>query len=261
MSKFCTQCGERLEDDARFCTKCGALSDAAPAPENPNVFDNAVEKMRPVVNSAMEKAEDLVQKAKNIHFDEVVETAKKDPKKMLVPAIAALAVIALVIVLILSLGGQPYTKAVDTMFDAMFRGKVDKIEKMAPPEYWEYAEDHYDLDLEDVIDDMSDALEDTLEDFEDEYGNNLRFSYEVQKEEQLSERKRKKLAEALEDKYDVDADEVKDAYALKLKMTIKGSEDDDTEKVEMTAVKIGKTWYLVTANDSYSSVGFLVEGF
>lgn len=33
MSKFCTNCGATLDDDAVFCPECGARFDAAPAPE------------------------------------------------------------------------------------------------------------------------------------------------------------------------------------------------------------------------------------
>ena len=259
MSKFCVKCGAQLMDDDRFCTKCGAPVDGTvAAPETPNVFSNAVDKMKPLVNGAMDKADELVRKAKNIDVDEIMETAKKDPKKLLIPAIAAVAVVAVavVLILILGMGGKPYTKALDLMVDVIAKGKMEKIEQMAPAEYWEYMEDWRDIDLDDNIDEISDAWEDMMEEWEDDYGDKIKVSYEIQKEEKLSDRKLKKLANALEENYDIDTEDVMEAYEIKVKLTIKGSDDDDTEKTEMVMVKIGKSWYMVTASSDYSQVSF-----
>lgn len=258
MSKVCFNCGEIIEDDSSFCTKCGTRQDAtAAAPENkPNAFAEAVDNMKPAVNEALEKgkamAGEIAEKVKSVKVDDLVAKAKAEPVKYLVPALAAVAVV--LVVLIVLLAGKPYTGALNTMMDVVGKGKVEKIEKMAPAEYWDYFEDMYDTDVEDMIDEMSDAWEEAIEDMEDEYGDNIKVKYKVVKEKKLSDRKLSKLADALDDQYDIDGDTVKAAYDLEVEMTIKGSEDDDTNETDLSVVKIGGKWYLIsyyTSGDGY----------
>jgi len=254
MSKVCFNCGEILDDDSKFCTKCGTGMDTeAPAPEKKSdAITEAVDKVKPAVNEALEKgkevAGEIAQKVKAIKVDELLAKAKAEPVKFLIPVAAVAVVIVLLVVL---LSAKPYTGAVKTMLDVVGKGKVEKLEKMAPAEYWDYFEDKYNMDVDDAIDEMEDAWEDSMDAMEEEYGDNVKLKYKVLKAKKLSDRKISKIADALDDQYDIDGDTVKAAYDLELEMTIKGSEDDDTNEMDVTVVKIGGKWYLI----SYSSYG------
>jgi len=160
--------------------------------------------------------------------------------------IAAAAVVVLIVLLALVFGGGGMTKPIDTMIDVSFKGKVEKIKDMAPAEYWEYMEDEYDMDIDDVIDEAEEEFDDMIDSLEDEYGDNIRVSYKVEKKKKLSDKKLEGIAEALADAYDLDEGDFTEAYELDLEMTIKGSEDDDSDDNEMTVIKYKGKWYAIS---------------
>ena len=123
-----------------------------------------------------------------------------------------------------------------------FEGNVDKLEKLAPEEYWIWYEDEYGLDL----DDIKEEIEDNQEELEDEYGKNISVTIDVEKEKQLSDKKVENIANALEDQYDIDAKSVTEVIEIKGVITIKGTEDEEDEDVELTFAKIGKSWYMIS---------------
>ncbi len=252
MSKICPNCGSDVPETSAFCTKCGASCGTAPAA--------SASKPAEILDKGKAVAADLANRVKSIDVNEVAKQAKANPVKFIVPAVAVVAVVVLLIVL---LGGSGYTKAIDNMIDFTFKGKVAKFESLAPAAFWEYIEEEYDADLDDIKDDLEDMMEDALDDLEDEYGNHVKIKYEVKKEKELSEKKLKKLAEALDDTYDIDSKSVKAAYDLKVEMSIEGDDDDDEQDMEMTVVKIGGNWYIVSYyeyDDEYS-VRFYAENF
>ena len=230
MSKFCEECGSPMEDNASFCENCGtAVPQEAAAPAG-NVFTKFVDRL------------------------------KSDKKfAIIVGGVAAALVLVIVLICVFSGGGSGYTKALDNYIDVMIKGNVKNLENLAPPQYWEYMEDENDMDMDDMMDSLEERLDDLKEYMEDEFGKNIKVTYEIRDEKELSEKKLEGIAEALEDTYDIDAKDVTAAYDLELKMTIKGSEDDDSDKTEMSVVKIDGKWYVFNWHKSGSDyyVSFL----
>lgn len=257
MSKICSNCGSAMPDNSAFCTQCGTplAAEAAPkaAPEA---------KTADILEKGKAAAVDLANRVKSIDVNEVAQKAKSNPIKLIIPAVAVVAVVVLLIVLLG--GGASYTKAIDNLIEVFFEGKIEKLESLAPAAYWEYMEDEWDMDLDDLSDELEDALEDMMDMYEDEYGDNIKVTYEVAKEKELSEKKVGKIADALEDTYDIDADSVTAVYDLDVELTISGDEDeDDDDEVEMSAVKIDGKWYLISyyEYDNEYYVDFMVENF
>ena len=211
MAKFCGNCGAAMADDAAVCGNCGTafVEEAAPAAKV---------------------------KVGNFSLD-----------KKFLPAIGAAAVaLILVIVLLISLiFGGGYKKAIDNYLAVNFDGKVSKIDDLAPKAYWEWYEDENDESIKDIKEEFEDEWDDRKDNLEDEYGKRVRVSYKIKDKDKLSKKKLDKIAEALNDQYDIRENSVKKAYKLELELKIKGSEDDDEDDVELTAVKIGAKWYLI----------------
>ena len=245
MSKFCQNCGKELADADRFCDGCGAVQEAAPqpvqqeaAPQQPKAsFD---------FNKVVAQAKPIVDKVKAFAIG-VIERCKADKKYMYTCAgIAGGVVVALVLLIVLLTAGGGYTKPIDTLIDVTFKGKVEKITELAPQEYWDYLEEEYEVDIDDIIDQAEDSFDDMMDYYEEEYGDNIRVSYKVEDKKELSSRKLKGIAEALADAYDMDEDDFTAAYELDVEMTIKGSESDDDSDAEITVIKYKGKWYAIS---------------
>jgi len=207
MSKFCTNCGNQIEEGAAVCSQCGTKVEA----------ETAV-------------------KAK---FDPIAWFKGLDQTVRYI-TLGVVGVLVIAIVLISAFSGGGYTKPVDNFFDGFISGDADKMMKAFPEEVVEELEDSDYFDL----DDIEDMLDELVDELEDEYGKRVKFSYKVEEKDSLSEKKLDALKDELKDSYGISKKDVKDAMTLELEMTIKGSEDKDSEDMEMTVVKIGGKWYL-----------------
>ena len=261
MSIFCGNCGAELPDDAQFCTNCGHSVPAKNAENestvtvNATVGTDAAESTEPAA-APTANTESAYQPAPAPSF---TESAPVQKNKNLIPIIiggAAAAVILIIIIVSVALSGSGYKKAVDNYFDVMFKGKADKIEKLCPPEYWEWYEDQYDRDLSDIKDDYKDNWEDLLEDFEDEYGKNFKATYKITDKKELSDKKLKTIQDNLKESYDIAKKSVKKAYKLDLDIELKGKDDEDSNERTVYAVKIGGDWYLCNESGYFLNAGY-----
>ena len=169
MSKFCHNCGKSLNDSDRFCDGCGAAQEVIPASQT-------METQAPVaatpkapnfnVNKIVDKAKELLAKAKELLLkakpiaERVIDRCKNDKKYMYTCAgIAGGVLVVLVLLIVLLSSGSGYTKPIDTLIDATFKGKFEKITELAPEEYWEYLEEKYGVDIDDIIDEAEEGLD------------------------------------------------------------------------------------------------------
>ncbi len=254
MARFCTKCGAPLNEQSAFCTTCGAPNvpvapEAAPIPAAPVVQNvppvqqNTVPVSAPVAPKSSNFFTDLWDKVQKFCVN-FIEMGKKDPKVFIVPGAILVGVIVLIVVLSLVLGGGGYKSVLNDYCD-LLEGNAAKIEKMAPKEYWEWYEDEYDDSVDDLIDEFEEYYEDDIIDMlEDELGDNIKVSYEIKKEKELKDKVLEGIAEGLDDQYDIDA-KVTKGYDLKIKMTIEGSDDDESSTLELSVVKINGKWYLI----------------
>lgn len=224
MSKYCQNCGSVMNDDQVVCAVCGTQNEVDPAA------------------------------AKG--FD------KSKLPVLIGVGVGAVAVIVVLVILLTSIfGGGGWKAAYNNYIDVTIKGKFDKVEKLAPKEYWEFVEDEQDKDIDDIKDTLEENYDDTMDMLEEEYGDNISVSFKAEKEKKLKDKKVEKIAEALEEAYDIDEKSVTEVIEVKGEMTIKGSDDDDDEDAEFTFAKIGGTWYMINYyeyNDEYhvSFLGF-----
>ena len=233
MSKFCTNSGSVMEDNAVFCTNCGAQE----AP----VFQGA-----PVGEA----------------YAAPVENVVNDNKKKMITLIAAGAALVVAIVLLIVSFSGGYKDSVKNL-EAVMNGKANKIESLAPKAYWDYLEDEEDVDLKDLKEDFEDNYEDLKDELEDKYGKNAKIKMKVTDHKKLKSKKLSAIAESIEETYDIDENKVKAAYELEVEMTVKGKEDEDNEEMELVAVKISGKWYpvMVIEYGDEISVAFMISMF
>lgn len=195
MDSFCTNCGTPIPEGAVKCASCGKEFSQEPQPvqEQP----------------AQEQQTNQEQPAQAPN-----NTPEKKIKKSMLYGIigAAAAVLIILIIIIASVAGNSYKKAIDNYMDVLVYGKANKIEKLAPKEYWDYCEENYDTDINDVVDQFED-------------------SYEY-------------LSDSLEEEYGIAKKSVTKAYEIEAEVTFKGSDDEDTEDMTLIVVKIGGSWYI-----------------
>ncbi len=213
MSKFCGNCGNQMPDDAVVCGNCGSALDNGAAPAD-NVNVGALKEKAPLLA-------------------------------------AAVAVLLVLIIIIASVAGGGYKKALKKNMAMSFKGQVKHMEKLAPKEVWEYIEDEADMDIKDLQEEYEDSWDDIEDSLEDEYGKNIRASFKITDKDKVDKDDLKEIKDSLKDNYDIAKKDVKKAYELEVDITVKGKDDEDTEDVDLYAVKIGSKWYILSAGGSF----------
>lgn len=198
---FCSQCGTKNDEGAKFCTNCGATLEvkAAPVVKEPVVETPVVE--TPVVETPASEEPVYVAPAPQptpqptpqpipqpapasqpvytqntvLTPEQFAETPKK--KKPLIPVLIALVVvIALVVGGMFILGGgysqKTPEKAIMSFFKCIEKGDVDAFLDMIPGDEMKDLKEY----MEEYDEDLDEYLEQNLEDlndmFEDEVGKN-----------------------------------------------------------------------------------------
>ena len=141
--KYCVNCGNAMNDTDIICQNCGA-------------------------NNAPAQPEETTKKLPDL---------KKIPPKFIgIGAVAVVAVIALIIIISAIFGGAGYNKAIDNLIDVSMYGKLDKLEDLAPAEFWDMVKDETDLSVKKFVEELedSDFVEEMLDSMEEEFGKNVK---------------------------------------------------------------------------------------
>ena len=109
-------------------------------------------------------------------------------------------------------------------------------------------------DLEDIEENYETALRNDFDYFDDNLSSEYKLTYEVRKEEKLSDRQAKRLAENIAGYDDDEADDIADLFSKIMKVTVKISAEEkrgknkDTESLEKTLyfVKESGGWKLLS---------------
>ena len=188
--------------------------------------------------------------------NEVAAKPAAKPQKTKLIGLAACALV--LIVLLVALFGGGYKKAFNNYVAVNYKGKANKIDDLAPKQYWKWLEEEKDFDLKEYKEEYKENWEDRQEALEKTYGKNIKVKLDVEDKETWKKDDVKAVAKALNEQYDIREGSVKKIIEIEGTMTIKGSEDEKEEDIEgLTFIKIGSKWYPVTileVNDEYAVV-------
>lgn len=136
-----------------------------------------------------------------------------------------------------------YKGAVNNYMSALIgEADEDTFRSLVPEEAWEYLDD-VGYDPDDIVEQYLDSQDDIMDDLEDELGDDVKFSYTVDDEDELSRKEMEELCEYLEH-YDVDTDDIKKAYELELYVTLEGDYDDEEDDITLIVYQLGYKWYV-----------------
>lgn len=144
-----------------------------------------------------------------------------------------------------------YEDAVDLVVK-LYTGDLSKkdLEKMLPADVWEYLEDEEGLTIDDCYDQVD--IDEMREYMEEQYGKNMKITYEILGKEKASDDDIEEFLETMEEMYGLDPEDFGDAYEIEFTITVSGSEYEDSEEVEFGFIEYKGNWYVVDA---------LLEGF
>lgn len=205
---FCGKCGAKNPDGAVFCSKCG---------EKMIVESNSV-----AINTQAEKAQN---------------SKKKNKMVGMVTVFAVLVVGAIVIFAVF--GGRGYKATADKFMDSIFSADAKAFLKLIPGEvaaqiledegYGAKDTDILEEELQDVFDDMLEAYE------------GWSYTYKIISAEDFKAKALHDLQKTYEQKYDL---EVESAKTVVVELTISEGKSEQTRKIEITVIKIGRSWYI-----------------
>ena len=221
MSKFCENCGAEMDDNEVVCKNCGPQEDKK-------------EEVKEVKEEVKKEAE-----VKKENTEAVKESKPMDIKTMGIigGAVAAVVILLAIIINVISGGWK-------TPIDNYFKGMQKADAKMYLKAFPEF------LDKDDTVD--KEYMEDMKENLEDEYGKNIKIKYEITKKEKIKKDELSKVQEYIEKKYDSKV-KVSAGYEVKVKATIKGKDDEDTDTQKMYVYKIDGKWkYFSVSPDTAS---------
>lgn len=171
------------------------------------------------------------------------KTSVKDKimnSKYFIPAVAAAAALLVIVLFVTLLGGNAKVAPVKRYFKSFATENVDKYLSAFPKKYIEKQEDEND-DLEDEIEDL---LEMFNEYAEEEYGDRIRIKIKVTDKDKFDEDDLDDLRDRMKSYYDLSKSKITQAWELEVEVTIKGSEDKDTEDTDFIVFKYDGKWYL-----------------
>lgn len=237
MSKFCFKCGATVDSEAEVCTNCGAPFGApvirpksAPVAEAPSAASPPETPPETVPEVPM----------------------KLSKKRLTTVAIIAAAVLTFHLVAFGLLGcftffSSGYTEPIDIYFEAMYEGKTENVEKLAPKEYWNWRAEQTDMSRDQCIQDAQEGARLTSKSLKNQFGEDFFCTYEVAGKAEMSDEELRELAGVLERDYKISPRTVKKSYTVTIDLNFNG---DEQKGWEITVVQIGYSWYWVEYYES-----------
>jgi hypothetical protein len=113
----------------------------------------------------------------------------------------------------------------------------------------------------DINSDKKDYAEDISEGSKEYYGDNYKVKFKVEKSKKFTKKMLEKLADGIENSYDIDAKKVKAAYRADVKVDVSGKDGFSWSEDTVTIVKIGGSWYVVLGSSTAMVVAAITNSF
>ena len=231
---FCTKCGAKNDDNAKFCVECGnKLEQVIPAGQKVQQGDASY------VPSGNQQGEiprfipsDRMEKRKNSLFGSI------KPVPVIVTVLLVIAV--LLLGKMLFSGGQE-KKLIKNFVKAEMEGNAKVLINMLPDEMFRLAEKEG-MDKEELTDKMDEMLQSAQSSLKSMLGEEWSYSYKIQKMEKMS---KEEIQEKEKDYADEDCElEIKEGKTVTVELTSKGKDKENSQEINIGIIKVGKKWYL-----------------
>lgn len=234
---FCTKCGAKNDDSAKFCVECG----------------NPLEHIEPRMKGTFAKGTDeaIPSFTPSEPNREIPAFSGKTPgtyrnqerrKVNIIPVIVVLLLVAAISFVgksIFSSGGEK--KLIKNFVKAEMTGDVKTILNMIPDDVLDGVSQKMGMDLTDLTDEMNDELESAMKTINDTLGEGWSYSYDIQKMEDMSEEDIKEKEELYSEICDLDITKGKTAS---VEIAVKGKETETSKVLDIGIIKVKGKWYL-----------------
>ena len=217
---FCTECGAKNEDSAKFCVDCGAKLD------NSNVRIKIPTPSE--TDSGMNK-----------------KVIRKPRKKINVIPIIILLILAVAVVTFprLILSGQSEKKLIKEFIKAEMTADGEKVVEILPDEITEAAEAQGGITKDEFIQAVQDQLSSTLSAVISTYGEGWKYSYKIKDIKKASQEDIEDWKNTYKNEFEIDVD-ISEGKICEVEINFNGNEINNTSNIELNLVKIRGKWYV-----------------
>lgn len=230
-------CPESLSAASAPATEQQPISlnkEQAPAQEQKPAQEQTAAVNNTPVNNTVDNNAPEINSAPAENSDGTVIPGVKLSKNQIIGIAAAAIVLIIIISAVSSAVSNAFKKPIDMMFEGMVKSKAELIVKSMYDE--EMLEDNK-VDYDDMVDKFDDSMDDISDALEDEFGKHVKITYKVLKKKELKKKAIDNYEDMYKDSYDFKA-HIEKGYEVKIEARIKGSDDDDKDKMEFTVLKI-----------------------
>ncbi len=243
MEKTCIICGRPLDGEAARCPHCGsnqAVTLKTPATEIPPSEEPTA------TAEVLAEASPEEEAAPMFRFAAVAAFLKGLPKKVYVLGAVALAVIIFWAVVLANLPLSGPERAVAD-YTAVRNGDFSNIEKMWPDAYWQLMGNGT-KDKDALVAEIRDNLSKNMDWERLHFGSDYSLTLQILEEEPVDKETMKTIRTGLA-LYKIPNQAVTAARNLTVWQTAQGDTQIQDDILRLTAVKIGKSWYLVSVRN------------
>ena len=212
MSKYCGNCGAKMDDDARVCGYCGTRFEDMEIQhiETPKIKIPKQSKMTP-------------------------EKKKKIKKSIIAVEIAIVLVVVAIVAINIVSDNTGYKGTLKKAINAFADYDMETL--MSVTSEIEYMN----IDMEDSI---SKEVSRKLDDYESAVGRDLEISYKIIDSYKLSDRKFSEFTQYVENNYKYDCSDISQIMKVDLQLEIKGTQKTKTENVSLYLINERNKWYV-----------------
>lgn len=217
---FCTECGAKNEDNAKFCVECGAKlgnSNVRIKIPTPSETDSGMNK----------------------------KVIRKPLKKINVIPIIILLILAVAVVTFprLILSGQSEKKLIKEFIKAEMTADGEKVIEILPDEIVEAAETQGGMTKNEFIKAVQEQLNSAMNTVVNTYGEEWKYSYEIKSIKKASQEDIEEWKNTYKDGFEMDVD-ISEGKICEVEINFNGNEIRNTSNIELNLVKIRGKWYI-----------------
>lgn len=217
---FCTECGAKNEDSAKFCVECGAKlgnSNVRIKIPTPSETDSGMNK----------------------------KVIRNPRKKINVIPIIILLILAVAVVTFprLILSGQSEKKLIKEFIKAEMTADGEKVIEILPDEIVEAAETQGGMTKNEFIKAVQEQLNSAMNTVVNTYGEEWKYSYEIKSIKKALQEDIEEWKNTYKDGFEMDVD-ISEGKICEVEINFNGNEIRNTSNIELNLVKIRGKWYV-----------------
>lgn len=238
---FCTRCGEKNEDNAKFCVKCGNKLEGV-IPKNKSIVSKKYVKTQSVPSFTNENF-------KQSESEKKINILKPKKKIKIFPIILFIVLLAAVIVFPkFILSGNAEKKIAKNFIDSIMTGDADKIMEFVPDKIISAVEEEEDISESQITQMLADEMSTVQDKLNETLGEGWKYSCKVNSIEPVEE---DKLNDIIDNYSELDADMgITEATVVGVEVSVSGNDIDNNATLDLPLIKIDGNWYL----DFYSII-------